>query len=74
MCIPPKRRPVKWKAKRGRPVIARTAEYRCRYQVERSFAWLGNFRHLLIRWEHHCDVYAGFFAVAVMLVCLRRLG
>jgi transposase len=74
MCIPPKRRPVKWKAKRGRPVIARTAEYRCRYKVERSFAWLGNFRRLLIRWEHHCAVYAGFFAVAVMLVCLRRLG
>jgi transposase len=74
MRIPPKRRPAKWKAKRGRPVIARAAEYRCRYKVERSFAWLGNFRRLLIRWERHCDVYEEFFAVAVMLVCLRRLG
>jgi len=69
MCIPPKRRPAKWRPKRGRPVVARSEDYRCRYKVERSFAWLGNFRRLLIRWEHCCDVYRGFFAVAVMLVC-----
>jgi hypothetical protein len=42
--------------------------------VERSFAWLGNFRRLLIRWEHRFDVSRGFFAVAVLLVCLRRLS
>ena len=52
MCIPPKRRPANWKAKRGRPVVARKDDYRQRYTVERSFAWLGNFRRLLIRWEH----------------------
>src|SRR5215831_15853150 len=44
MCIPPKRRPVKWKAKRGRPVVARKDDYRLRYTVERSFAWLGTCR------------------------------
>lgn len=49
MCIPPKRRPVQWRAKRGRPLVARKADYRLRYTVERSFAWLGNFRRLLIR-------------------------
>jgi len=73
MCIPPKRRPAKWRAKRGRPVVARKEDYRLRYTVERSFAWLGNFRRLLIRWEHLSDVYQGFFTVAVLLVCLRRL-
>jgi hypothetical protein len=28
---------------------------------------------LLIRWEHCFDVYRGFFAFGVMLLCLRRL-
>src|SRR5690348_2032011 len=73
MCIPPKRRPARWRPKRGRPVVARSEDYRCRYKVERSFAWLGNFRRLLIRWEHRFEVYRSFFAVAVLLVCLRRL-
>src|SRR5215831_15069247 len=72
MCIPPKRRPAKWRPKRGRPVVARTEEYRCRYKVERSFAWLGNYRRLLIRWERLFGVYRSFFTVAVLLVCLRR--
>jgi transposase len=57
MCIPPKRRPATWRAKRGRPVLARKEEYRLRYKVERSFAWLGNYRRLLIRWERLFSVY-----------------
>jgi transposase len=52
MCIPPKRRPKKWKAKRGRLVVARKEDYRLRDTVERSFAWLGTFRRLRIRWEY----------------------
>lgn len=74
MCIPPKRRPPTWKAKRGRPVVARKDAYRQRYTVERSFAWLGNFRRLLIRWEHLFSVYRSFFSVAVLLLCLRRVA
>ena len=74
MCIPPKRRPATWKAKRGRPVVARKDDYRQRYKVERSFAWLGNFRRLLIRWEHLCSVYMSFFTIAVLHVCLRRIA
>lgn len=73
MCIPPKRRPASWRPKRGRPVVARKEEYRCRYKVERTFAWLGNYRRLLIRWEHLFGVYRSFFIVAVLLVCLKRL-
>jgi hypothetical protein len=56
MCIPPKRRPVAWKAKRGRPLVARTADDRQRFRVERTFAWLGTFRRLLIRWERRVGV------------------
>jgi len=49
MCIPPKRRLATWRAKRGRPVVARKEDYRQRYKVERGFAWLGTFRRRLIR-------------------------
>jgi transposase len=73
MCIPPKRRPRSWRPKRGRPVVARKDEYRYRFKVERSFAWLGNFRRLLMRWEHLVSVYHSFFAVGVLLLCVRRL-
>jgi transposase len=73
MCIPPKRRPKNWKVKRGRPVLARQEDYRLRYKVERSFAWLGNYRRLLIRWERHAGLYRSFFTVALALICIKRL-
>ena len=38
-------------------MAARKEDYRLRYTVERSFAWLGAFRRLLIRWEHLATVY-----------------
>ncbi|HEY7092764.1 MAG TPA: IS5 family transposase [Ktedonobacterales bacterium] len=74
MCIPPKRRPSSWRAKRGRPIVARKEDYRLSYTVERSFAWLGTYRRLLIRWDHRSSVYQGFFTIAVLLACLRRLS
>lgn len=54
-------------------MVARKDEYRLRFKVERSFAWLGNFRRLLIRWERHFSVYRSFFAVGVGLLCVRRV-
>jgi hypothetical protein len=47
-------------------------DYRQRFKVERSFAWLGNFRRLLIRWEHRVDLYRNFFVTALLLICVRR--
>jgi transposase len=73
MCIPPKRRPTTWRAKRGRPVVARREDYRLRLTVERTFAWLGTYRRLLIRWEHQFAVYRSFFACAIMRLCIARL-
>jgi Transposase DDE domain/Putative transposase of IS4/5 family (DUF4096) len=74
MGIPPKRRPPTWRAKRGRPerIMARKEDDRQRDTVERSFAWLGNFRRLRIRWESFFALYRSFFAGAVMLLCVRR--
>jgi hypothetical protein len=72
MCIPPKRRPAQWKSKRGRPVVACKNDTQLRFTVERSFAWLGNFRRRLIRWERLFTVYRRWFTVALLLLCLRR--
>ena len=73
-CIPPKRRPKTWRPKRGRPLNAPTAAYRERWRVERTFAWLGNYRRLLIRWERDVVVYQGFFTFVLMLVCVNALS
>lgn len=72
MRIPPKRRPKAWKARRGRPALARQEDDRLRYEVERSFAWLGNYRRLLIRWERRAGLYQGFFTVALALIRIKR--
>ena len=47
--------------------------YRKRWKVERTFAWFGNFRRLLVRHDHHLHVYEGFFNVACLIITLRYL-
>lgn len=47
--------------------------YRRRWKVERTFAWLGNFRRLLVRWEHHLNMYLAFFHLACLFITLRHL-
>lgn len=33
--------------------------YERRWKVERLFAWLGNFRRLVVRYEHHLENFLG---------------
>ena len=47
--------------------------YRRRWKVERTFAWLANFRRLVVRWERHLTIYLAFFHLACLLITLRRL-
>lgn len=47
--------------------------YKQRWIVERTFAWLGNFRRLVIRYERHLLMYAAFFHLACCLILLRGL-
>jgi transposase len=47
--------------------------YRRRWIVERTFAWLGNYRRLVVRWEHKLVMYQAFFHVACLLITLRQL-
>lgn len=73
VCIPPRRRHPSWKKRRGRPVSYSRKAYAQRFKVERCFAWMGNFRRLLIRWEHHLHIYRAFCFFALALICLNAL-
>ena len=45
--------------------------YKRRWKVERLFAWLQNFRRLLVRYEYHDENYLGFVHLGCMLILLR---
>src|SRR5690554_7072116 len=47
--------------------------YARRWKVERTFAWLGNFRRLVVRWERNVSIYRAFFNIACMLITLNKL-
>ena len=47
--------------------------YKRRWKVERLFAWLGNFRRLVVRYERRAENYLGFVRLACMVILLRYL-
>jgi transposase len=63
--------------RRGKkPVPGRKADlsgYCHRWKVERTFAWLGNFRRLVVRYEWLVHVYWAFVLLAFILICLDRI-
>ena len=46
--------------------------YKRRWIVERTNAWLGQFRRLLVRHEHLLSIYRAFFYLACLWITLRR--
>jgi transposase len=46
--------------------------YKRRWIVERTNAWLGQFRRLLVRHEHLLATYRVFFYIACFLITLRQ--
>jgi transposase len=47
--------------------------YAQRWIVERTIAWFGAFRHLLIRHDRSSRMFLAFFQFAAALIVLRRL-
>ena len=47
--------------------------YRRRWKMERAFAWLGNFRRLVVRYERKLQIYSAFFHLACIMIVLRAL-
>jgi transposase len=50
----------------------RLRRYRRRWIIERTFAWLGHFRRLVVRYERLTSIYCAFFYFAAALIALRR--
>ena len=65
-CIPP-RENRKGRRKRWEE------EYKERWHVERTFAWVGNFRRLVVRYERLASMYEAFCILACIIICLREL-
>lgn len=65
--------------RRGRRAERRTQDGRSlrrfhrRWKVERLFAWLYNFRRLVVRWEYHAENFLGFVHLGCALILLRHL-
>lgn len=66
--------------KRGiKPLIARRGAPhgsglgRPRWVVERTFAWLHQFKRLRIRYERRADLHQGLLELACSIIALRRM-
>jgi transposase len=47
--------------------------YRRRWKIERLFAWLHNFRRVVIRWEYYPENFLGMVQLACAIILLRYL-
>jgi transposase len=46
---------------------------RWRWMVERTIAWLHQYRRLRLRWERRADIHEGLLKLACCLICWRML-
>ena len=57
------------KTQDGRPL----RRFARRWKIERLFAWLFNFRRLVVRYEYHANNFQGFIHLAAAVILLRYL-
>ncbi|MDR3358629.1 MAG: transposase, partial [Desulfovibrio sp.] len=55
------------KTQDGRPL----RRYRRRWRVERLFAWLQNFRRIVVRYEFHAGNFLAMVQLACIIILLR---
>ena len=67
--IAPHRRTRTSRTQDGRPL----RRYRRRWKIERLFAWLQNFRRLVVRYERFAENFLGMLRLACCLILLRGL-
>ena len=48
--------------------------YRKRWKIERLFAWLQNFRRLVVRYEYHLHNFLALIQLGCIVILLRFLG
>jgi len=66
--------PHRWNRSKPRTQDGRALRrYRRRWKVERTFAWLGNFRRLVVRYDRSITIYEAFFHIACFMIALRTV-
>ncbi len=68
MIAPHRRNRKKPKTQDGRKL----RRYKRRWKIERLFAWLHNFRRLVVRYERRAENYLGFAKLGCIIILLRR--
>jgi transposase len=68
MIAPHRRNRKKPATQDGRPL----RRYKRRWRIERLFAWLQNFRRILVRHERYLMNYLGFVQLGCLVILLRR--
>jgi transposase len=68
MIAPHRRNRKKPKTQDGRKL----RRYKRRWKVKRLFAWLGNFRRLVTRYEHKLANYIAFVKLGCIIILLRK--
>ena len=68
MIAPHKSNRKKAKTQDGREI----RRYRKRWKVERLFAWLQNFRRIVVRWEYKSSNYLHFVKLGCIVILLRN--
>jgi transposase len=69
LIAPHRRNRKKAKTQDGRKL----RRYKRRWKIERLFAWLGNFRRLVVRYERRAENYLGFVKLGCLVILLRYL-
>ena len=46
--------------------------YKRRYIVERTFAWVGNYRRLVVRYENHISMFLAFLELGIAMLVLKK--
>ena len=67
MIAPHRRGRKKFSTQDGRKL----RRYRRRWKVERLFAWLQNFRRLVVRYEYHAENFLGMVQLGCIIILLR---
>lgn len=65
--------PHRFNRKNITPDLRRLRRYRRRWKVERLFAWLKNFRRLVVRYERYAENFLGMLYLGCSLILLRHL-
>lgn len=68
LICPHRRNRTKPKRQDGRKL----RRYRHRWRVERTIAWLHNFRRLVVRWDRNVNIYKAFIHVACIMILVNR--